>query len=124
MSHSSHRLLRANPVHFPAFLETELGADCADPRVVSWFDSMAEQSPLTSCEPDNLIEISSEQQEVDHKKVRPIQMGELLREHVLRRLLALNEERNCSLDDFDAADWNGFSRRRRGPGHFSSAPLQ
>ena len=60
------------------------------------FDSMAEQSPLTSCEPNNLIEISSEQQEVDHKKVRPIQMRELLREHVSRRLLAPSEEREIA----------------------------
>ena len=31
-------------------------------------------------------------------------------------------ERNCSLDDFDAAYRSGYRRRRRGLGHLSSAP--
>ena len=33
-----------------------------------------------------------DQQDVDPKKVRPIQMGECMRKHVPRRLLALSEE--------------------------------
>ena len=32
-------------------LQTELGANCADPRSGSWFDRMAEQSPLTGTSP-------------------------------------------------------------------------
>ena len=37
------------------------------------------------------------QQDVDPKKVRTIQMGEFLRKYVSRRLLALSEEDNAAL---------------------------
>ena len=49
-----------NPPHFPDVLVTELGANCADPRGGSWFGRIAEQSPLTSYEPNSRVEISSE----------------------------------------------------------------
>ena len=60
MSHRNLLGLLANPPRFLTLLETELGANCADPRGGSRFGRMAEQSPLTGCEPDSLIEISSE----------------------------------------------------------------
>ena len=47
MSHHNLLGLLANSLRFPASLETELGANCTDPRNGSCFGRMAEQSPLT-----------------------------------------------------------------------------
>ena len=41
-------------------LETQSGMHCHDPGGGAWFGRMAEQSPLTSSEPNSLIEISSQ----------------------------------------------------------------
>ena len=60
LSHRNLLGLFDNPLRFPDVLVTELGANCADPRSGSWFGRMAEQSPLTGFEPNNLIEISGE----------------------------------------------------------------
>ena len=46
----SHRNLLGLPDNLPRFSEvlvTELGGNCADPRNGSWFDRIAERSPLT-----------------------------------------------------------------------------
>ena len=59
-SHHRNLLGPCNPPHFLDVLVTELGANCADPRGGSWFGRIAEQSPLTGCEPNTLVEISSE----------------------------------------------------------------
>ena len=48
------------PPPFPATLVTESSATCADPRSGSWFGRMPERSRLTGCEPNSLIEISSD----------------------------------------------------------------
>ena len=58
MSHRNLHGLPDIPPRFPDLLVTELGANCADPRGGS--GRMAEQSPLTGCEPNNLIESFSE----------------------------------------------------------------
>ena len=60
VSHRSLLGLPANPPRFPTLLETELGANCANPRSGSWFGCTVEQNPLTGSEPSSLIEISSE----------------------------------------------------------------
>ena len=60
MSHRNLLGLPDNPPRFSRLLETELGANCADPWGGSWFGRKAEQSPLTGYEPKDLIEISSE----------------------------------------------------------------
>ena len=55
---------------FPDRLETELGTTCADPRGGGRFGHMAEQSPLTGYEPNNLIEISSERTPINFPSKR------------------------------------------------------
>ena len=45
---------------FPDPMETEPGIPCIDPSGGGWFGPVAEQSPLTGHEPNNLIEISSQ----------------------------------------------------------------
>ena len=45
---------------FPDRLETEPSTPCIDPGGGGWFGRVAEQSPLTSYEPNNLIEISNQ----------------------------------------------------------------
>ena len=69
MSHRNLLGLHANPPHFPCLLETELGANCADPRSGSWFGRMAEQRPLTGYEPNSLLEISSEYTPINFNSV-------------------------------------------------------
>ena len=49
----------ANPPRCPSLQETEVGANCAEPRRASWFGRVAEQSTPTGSEPNSLIEISS-----------------------------------------------------------------
>ena len=73
-----------------------------------WIPSLTEAQEVTT----DVLEdsVTYDQQEVDSQNVRPIQMGEFLGKYVSRRLLAL-WRRNCSLDDFDAADRSGFLRR-------------
>ena len=51
-----------------------------------WIRSLAEAQEVTTDVPEDRVEF--DQQEVDPKKVRPIQMGEFLRKYVSRRLLA------------------------------------
>ena len=50
MSHRNLLGLPANPGDLPTSLETELGANCADPRRGSRFGRMAEQSFALDCE--------------------------------------------------------------------------
>ena len=46
---------------FPDWLETESSIPCVDPSGCGGFGRMADQSPLTGCEPRNLVEIPSQQ---------------------------------------------------------------
>ena len=43
----------------PDGLETESWIHCNDPGGGVWYGRMTEQSPLTGCEPNNLVQISS-----------------------------------------------------------------
>ena len=54
-----------------------------------WVRSLAEAQEATTDVPEDSV--MYDQQDVDPKKVRPIQMGEFLRKYVSRRLLALSE---------------------------------
>ena len=54
-----------------------------------WIRSLTEASEITADVPEDSV--LYDQQAVDLKKVRPIQMGEFLRKYVSRRLLALCE---------------------------------
>ena len=56
-----------------------------------WIRSLAEAQEATSDIPEDSV--TYDQQDVDPKKVRPIQMGEFLRKYLSRRLLALRQER-------------------------------
>ena len=60
-----------------------------------WIRSLTEAQEVTIDVPEDRVEY--DQQEVDPKK----------------------SPRNCSFDDFEAADRSGYSRRRRGFGHLS-----
>ena len=53
-------------------LETESGIPCIDPSGAGWFGPVAEQSPLTGCEPNNLIEISSQHTPINFPSRRNI----------------------------------------------------
>ena len=68
------------PPLFPAILVTESGTTCADPRRGSWFGWMAEQSPLTSYEPNRLIEISSQHTPINF----PARFGGLSQKPIVR----------------------------------------
>ena len=63
MSHHNIRGLPGDPPRFSDVLVTELIANWADAWRGSWFACVAELSPLTGCEPNSLIEISSEYME-------------------------------------------------------------
>ena len=54
-----------------------------------WIHSLAEAPEVTTDTAEDSV--TYDQQDVDPKKVRPIQMGEFLRKYVSRRLLALSE---------------------------------
>ena len=54
-----------------------------------WIRSLAEVQEVMTDIPEDSV--TYDQQDVDPKKVRPIQMGEFLRKYVSRRLLALSE---------------------------------
>ena len=54
-----------------------------------WIRSRAEAREVTTDIPENSV--TNDQQDVDPKKVLPIQMGEFLWKYVSRRLLALSE---------------------------------
>ena len=60
MSHRNLLDLPDNPPRFPVVLETDQVRTAPIPRDDSLFGRMAEQSSLTGCEPNSLIEISSE----------------------------------------------------------------
>ena len=59
MSHRNLFGLLDNPLRFPGVL-VELGAHCAAPRCGSWVLAVWLKRPLSSYEPNSLIEISSE----------------------------------------------------------------
>ena len=60
-----------------------------------WIRSLTDAQEATSDIPEDSV--SHDQQDVDPKKVRPIQMGESLRKYVSRRLLALSEGETAAL---------------------------
>ena len=77
-----------------------------------WIRSLTEAQEATTDVPEDSV--TYDQQDVDPKKVRPIQMGEFLRKYVSRRLLALSEGEihRCA-----RSEWVP-------PGQLSSAPLR
>ena len=54
-----------------------------------WIRSLTEAQEVTSDVPEDSV--TYHQQDIDPKKVRPIQMGQFLRKYVSQRLFALNE---------------------------------
>ena len=77
-----------------------------------WIRSLTEAQEVTTDIPEDSV--TYEQQDVDPKKVRPIQMGvcSVLAEVRLAATLAAHRRRNCSPHDIDAADRSGQSRWR------------
>ena len=64
-----------------------------------WIRSLTEAEAITADTPQALVTYVAigdnlQDQSVDPKRVRPIQMGEFVRKYVSRRLLALSEGEN------------------------------
>ena len=71
------------------FLKKELDPTSKQFDDDEWIRSLTEAQEITADVPEDSV--LYDQQEVDPKKVRPIQMGEILRKYLSRRLLALSE---------------------------------
>ena len=86
-----------------------------------WIRSLTEAQGVTTDVPEGSVVY--DQQDVDPKKVRPIQTGDFLWEVRLEATLVTQRGRDCSPHDIDAADRSGYFRQRRGPGHLSATAL-
>ena len=88
----------------PRFLTKEKDPTSKQFGDVEWIRSLAEAQEATTDVPEDSV--TYDQQDVDPKKVRPIQMGEFLRKYVSRRLLALSEgEIAASRRRCDRSEW-------------------
>ena len=87
-----------------------------------WIRSLTEAQEVTTDIPEESV--TSDQQDVDPKKVRPIQMGEFLRKYVSRRLLALSEGEIGALTTSMRQIGVGTRGGAEAFGHLSSTPAR
>ena len=71
------------------FLKKEKGPTSKQFDDDEWIRSLTDAQEVTTDVPEDSV--THDQQDVDPKEVRPIQMGEFLQKYVSRRLLALSE---------------------------------
>ena len=107
----------AGSVPLPAQHTVDVFEDRKDPTSKQFDDdelirSLTEAQEVGIDVPEDSV--TYDQQEVDPKKVRPIQMEEFLR-MCLTTTFGAQRRRYCSPHDFDAADRNWYPRRRQGP---------